>query len=691
MAQLLLIGPLIAEPDDKPASPELPEAIDRLTPSDKALLVLLARHRGAHRAQALVEALWPENEDWEIDFDRHLSDEESGKHVKEAVGNLQAATSRLRDFIAQLVPGDDPKEIIRTTRAQKYRPGTSTVSFLPSASLYVDLHEFADYETRDPWRCVLLSRGPVLRDVSHPYLADERRRQRDVIVKFIRTLLPSIPLSAVGQLANDIFQYGNHNRAESMLAQLKGEHGGPGYHEPSGLTPSLEPDALTATAASTLAELLTSWIGDPRCIRREGHSLVHANCPSLWVDVPPIEMTFVVFAQDATRNEVRPVAGLADECLIVHGSASAIDSLSDYVEETSHVYFVAAVPRQSHTSPAALNDLPPQERFEWLALDGAQLMRSGVTINDHIAFPVENRWNLAQFSLLWSARWVESFFSPLTDPLVSEIVELRNLKDRVFPDDPTRRYGHNRGWRTLTDDLPSFAPHLEPELFRQVNFRLGLGIALDLIYDQMQTAAGNLDQIRNYCPESLFGTANLWLFSRIYRRFMDQSARVGGGMRGFLNQRLLPISYHEVGSAPRLFLSALWHVVVAYRVLGADVRLVDGPVEHAGEDHSYYGGGIGYFPWISMTADQANWEIGNETKGDMSLHLDFLNDHENRTVLGSHFAERDVSELFGIPLSQLLLPHRPPALLFPPESPYVQYPLSLWGQLGHTARLRGPH
>jgi hypothetical protein len=691
MARLLLIGPLRAEPDEEPQSLALGKAIDALTPSDLALLVLLARHPGLHRRQELIEAMWPENKDWEIHFEAHLREAESAEHVKKAVANLDSAVSRLRDLVRELAPAEDPAEVIRKTRAQPNRPGTGTVSLLSPDGLYVDIHEFASCVQDNPRRCLEITRGPFVRGISHDYLADERRRQREATLKCITTLLPTAHESTATQLTNDVFQYGDNNRVESMLARRNGLQGGSAFRAPSELTPSLEPDALTATATATLAELLASWIGDPRGIQREGHALVHASCPSLWVDVPPIEMTFVVFAHDATRNEVRAIPGLAEQCSIVPVGSNAIDTLSDYVEENEHVYFVMAVPRRSHASPASLGDLPPQERFEWLALDGVQLLRSGIELKDEIGFPLENRWNLAQFSLLWSARWVETFFAPLADPVVTEIAELSRLKAHVFPVTGTRRRKHERGWRTLTDDLPSFSPHLEPELFRQVNFRLGLGVALDLIYDQMEQAAGKLDEIRNYCPESLFGTASLWLFSRIYQRFMGQSARVGSKMRDFVNQRLLPITFHELDSAPRLFLSTLWHVVVAYRVLGADVRLVDGPLEHAGEDHSYYGGGIGYFPWISMTPDQASWEIGNETRGDLNVHLDFLNEHAGRSILGSHMGEREVSELFGISISQLLLGHKPPSLLFPPESAYVQYPVSLWGQIGQSSRLRGPN
>ena len=137
MARLLLIGPLLAEPDQESQSTAVSEATSELTPSDLALLVLLARHPDQHPRKDLIKEMWPENLEWEIDFETHLREPESAKRVEDAVANLHNAVSRLRDFVEALVPEVNAKTIIRTTRAQANRPGTGTVAFLPGDALYV--------------------------------------------------------------------------------------------------------------------------------------------------------------------------------------------------------------------------------------------------------------------------------------------------------------------------------------------------------------------------------------------------------------------------------------------------------------------------------------------------------------------------------------------------------------------------
>ena len=93
---------------------------------------------------------------------------------------------------------------------------------------------------------------------------------------------------------------------------------------------------------------------------------------------------------------------------------------------------------------------------------------------------------------------------------------------------------------------------------------------------------------------------------------MDTSSDVADSMPDFVNQRLLPLRDEDPEDVPRILRCALWHVAIIYTILGAEVRIIMKPPHHAGEDHSHYGGGIGYFPWISLTADQAHWMIEHD-------------------------------------------------------------------------------
>jgi hypothetical protein len=696
MARLLLIGTLIAEADSPASQPDADAAVAALTPSDCALLVLLTSHKGSHRVRKVIETMWPDEGEWDVHFDRYSleADDESfdpnhALTIDEAIGNVRAAIGRLRTLVKHLTSDEPPSDVVRTTRQQTNRPGSGSVTFLAPGGLYVDVHDFQTQRESDRWRCIEITRGPMLREHSHAFLDDERRRQRETIQDLITALLPASSAGLISQLTYDVYQWGHNARVKKILRDRARPRSADSYQAPSGLSPRMEADTLTAAATSTLKELLSSWIGDPTVVRAEGDAVVHATCPSLWADVPPIEMKFVVFSADANRRTIASVAGIADECRVINAEESIIDSLRDYIEDTRNIYFVLATPRHEKASLAGLYDLPPHERFEWLAVDGAQLLLHDASGAGQLAFPCTNRLNLSQFSLLWSARWVQAFFTPLEDTVVQSVVALQQLADHVFPAVGAGAQPKNLGWQTLTDDLPKFAPQLDPDVFKQVSFRVGLGLAFDLICGQLTAAAGTLDQIRTYCPEALYGTANLWLFSRIYQRFMRQSSLVAADHRQFINQRLLPINAHEMTTAPRVFMSALWHVVISYRVHDADIRLVDSHDKHAGEDHSYYGAGIGYFPWVSMTPDQAHWMVGTEVKGDTAHHLDFLKTFEHNSVVTPQLGENDIAVLFDIPLNQLLLPAVPPVMLLPPENRYIEYPRSLWAPGSRGARLRG--
>ena len=72
--------------------------------------------------------------------------------------------------------------------------------------------------------------------------------------------------------------------------------------------------------------------------------------------------------------------------------------------------------------------------------------------------------------------------------------------------------------------------------------------------------ASTIDQIRAYCPESLYGTSNLWLFSGSYHDFMVLNREFYDGMPGFFSERMLPIPASSLAKSPRLLRVVLWLV-----------------------------------------------------------------------------------------------------------------------------------
>jgi hypothetical protein len=142
---------------------------------------------------------------------------------------------------------------------------------------------------------------------------------------------------------------------------------------------------------------------------------------------------------------------------------------------------------------------------------------------------------------------------------------------------------------------------------------------------------------------------------------------------------LLPLPGPDTEISP-LVKSCLWHVALQYAALGVEVKLIYKPDSDAGDDHSYYGGGIGYFPWISLSDDGASWMIKNSLSAANGQHLDFLHQHAKseylslggRTLFG-------VAETLGLDPEDLRTAETCPEHLFPPEGLFLRYPSRIFG------------
>lgn len=229
--------------------------------------------------------------------------------------------------------------------------------------------------------------------------------------------------------------------------------------------------------------------------------------------------------------EPDPVTG--GPCIAYDLTPREDDEFRDFISTQPRAYFVLGVPELTVSTAAQMLDRAPVERFRWLAIDAVQYYEAQ-DASTHLRFPTQNVFNLAMFSLTWAARWVEEFFSPLNaSPVVAHSL-LANQRALVFNERPDLKAIREAGWDLLVRDLPSVRGDLDDDLFRKVNFRLGLGSAMQLINDQLRTSS--LDQVRTYCPEALFGTVNLWLFSRTYHDFMTTTRDIAHAHTDF-NQR----------------------------------------------------------------------------------------------------------------------------------------------------------
>jgi hypothetical protein len=405
---------------------------------------------------------------------------------------------------------------------------------------------------------------------------------------------------------------------------------------------------------------------------------IKVTIPSLWSGVENIETNWQIKSTARRPQDVvHPL--LQCRCYKYRMPPRQIETLREYARSSTNLYVALAIQRDQDIRSADLYGFPPSERFEWLAVDIKQQLESPNFDRSAIYFPVHNQLNLATFSLLWGAKWVQNFFAPLRSTAVLQLPDLSATIPRIFTNSGRLDDRLIQDWNFLLRDMPKYRPELDDDLFKQINFRLGLGNALGIIRSEISAAAGRLDQIRNYCPEALYGTTNLWLFARTYRQFMETTADVGQATQNFVNQRLLPLSHDDPEEVPRILRCALWHVAIVYTLLGTEVRIVMKPQQHAGDDHSHYGGGIGYFPWISLTPDQAYWMIENDTSTASGDHIDFLNTHEQNVYMTVPTSLSQIARLIGIDMDQLRLPARAPVHLFPPESIFLRYPHELFG------------
>jgi hypothetical protein len=407
--------------------------------------------------------------------------------------------------------------------------------------------------------------------------------------------------------------------------------------------------------------------------------------PSLWSQADNFISSWQIKATN--RPVIVENSPLGCRCLRYKVRTHDLVQLYEFSRADSPLFLALAVQSDSRQSPTDLLTLPPAERFNWFVLQLNQYFDhfDWRAHPEYIYIPLQNQLNLATFALIWSAHWVHNFFGMLARPELYGAPGLRKIVPHLFDKSGSLALIADHGWNFLLTELPKFQGEIDTPMFKAVNFRLGLAGALGVIRRQMYDAAGNIDVVRNYCPESLYGTANLWLFATCYDYFMRTTSDIGSGSTDFVSQRLLPLPAEHLRDMPRILLSILWNVVVRYRTMGTKVALIPRPAVDAGEDYSYYGGGIGYFPWITLDQNQANWVI--ESKGERTPQdsLEFIDHHSHMVQLGSAHNNRDAAHFFHVPPRELDLPSLCPMFLFPQESIFLRYPRELFVPTGRPA------
>jgi hypothetical protein len=409
---------------------------------------------------------------------------------------------------------------------------------------------------------------------------------------------------------------------------------------------------------------------------------LQSSIPSLWPSLPHIPFHWQVKASaKALTNIPASKSPLNTDSFRLKVGQKAITGLMDHSRVTSPLYLVVAIQKTPGLQPHEVLQQRPEDRFNWYALDLVQYFNKlkAAAPSEYIFIPIYNVLNFGVFSLLWAARWTEDFFAPLSSPQIVGNDGLQRAISKVFNPEGNMLVAREYGWKFLTQVIPSFSRQVDRDIYASLSLRLGIGSALGIIRHQLYAAGDDIDEILAYCPESLSGFSCLWLFSRSYYDFMTISAELShAGHPGFKSTRLLPLPGASFDETPSLLRAVLWYVRLLYRALKTTVLIVERPENGAGDDHSYYGGGIGYFPWLQMDQNDASWVITSESKGDQSLHLDFLRQYHSNFLLGSDTGILEFAREARLDPDDLKLPPVCPRHLFPLESVFVRHPHELF-------------
>jgi hypothetical protein len=678
--------------------------LSELRDDDWQLFAALAlNHKRFVPCGELLQALWPERA-----FDRVLTGEDPDDHAAElplvlrkerveaGLKLLRNCVTRLRHFLRQAGVADEP---IATRRADKSVLAGGAYRLDVGSNVSVDVASFvrllSDGSTQGRLDALDLVRGPMLDDCSlTPGLRVVRSTLRSRVKGTIEELLPGAAPDKIASYVEDIVLHGNASRVRAHLLGLQRPARG-AFVAPSlvdELPLGLESTAMSEMAQSTFKDLVTAWINSPTdtsgpvSVDIPVSHVVATTLPAQWGDMDSIRLNFLVFAADSHIPETDLETG--ELCFRYRLSELEAKTLREYVDTNPRAYFVLAVPKQPQARTARLILSAVEERFHFYAVDLVQYYRTHV--QDDVLVPHQNRVNLALFSLIWAARWVEDFFGPLSLKAVRERKPLQETIDLVFSESPNLDAIRVRGWDALVKNVPDARGYVDPEVHRRVEFRVGMGAAMQLINDQMQASVekGHLYAVRTYCPEALYGTANLWLFSRTYHQFMDTTARFQQRRKDFDNQRLLPAA-QDLTDGSLLYAATLWHVVMLYRMRQARVSVVAMPAEAGQEDHGFYGGGIGDFMWIALDERTGGWRKDQAKASAQLENEEFINENERNVLAGSELSQKDYSTECGMSGDDLRLEAKPPTLLFPPDDAFVETPLQLWSSTASPWRLKG--
>ena len=430
-------------------------------------------------------------------------------------------------------------------------------------------------------------------------------------------------------------------------------------------------------ARETFINIIQAWLD--KTGTSEPFRLVHnSQIIDIVIDLPSMQtgissiQTFWQIKSSSQKLKKYLHPEFESECFHLHFPQKTISSLKETLRQHEYFYLVFAH-NPSNAQSYELYQRTPQERFEWYCVDLCQQLAGDVQQN-YIVIPDCNKFNLSTFSLLWSSLWVEKFYCPQTS------IEIPNLMEIIRLTHPYKNecFLELEDWNILSKKLSFCERELGKTEYSKIAFPIGIGYALKVINKKLYDVSSNLTTIQNYCPESLYGMANLWLFSRSYHGFMTTSGQVVTEKHSS-NIRILPLPDNPQNISG-LIKACLWHIVLLYSSLNVEVRIIYRPSYDAGTDHSYYGGGIGYFPWLSLSDNGVTWMMEESVDMTNGQHRDFINEHMSNLYFDPYHSNLwEVANSFNLHTNDLLTASKCPIKLFPKQSRFIEYPYLIFG------------
>lgn len=662
-------------------------------PTDLQLLILIATktvYEGSCTRTDCIRLLWPDYEALVQKAAAAVDTDDRVSLLEKQRTELARVNKELDRAIVRLKKVLDPEmRLPKSFVITKARDLRGTLGL--HLSIETDIGRVAavlQNESLDPAEAVKLIQGELVSVVLGPFLdalRNEFAENLDVWFSRNPKLRDAFNANQRRQIISELLLRGV-SPTYSRIPLAQRVNGRMGILDPAASRPraghvaaAIETGDLTKVACDTFADLLKSWLGAADSVDYIPPSTVFAALPSNWNQVDPIPIKVDIVVCEDTP-EIKTING--EKFLGLRLDQQRIRALRDAVAASDErsSYIALALPAPGSGARETYYDRPARERFEWWIVNGRQCFESpeAHAHSEILLFPQQNKWRLSLCALLWSSRWVENFYVPLSHPLVGTVDALRAQIEAVYTARPDIARLARGGWDGI-EHLPASLEHLhDPVLSSKVSFAVGLGTAMQLIIGQLtDPSLGGQTQIRTYTPEALFGTVSMWLFSRSYHQFMELSRPYMLGKTLEVNQRLLPVVGQNLTDPTRLHRVALWLVTYLYRWYGADTRLIPEPADRSSADRAWYGKSIGNFRWLYLNPDGAVWEVGQGEPAVQDAYFEFFEKHAPDPYIDHTTSETNFARAAALHPADVAIEALAPKWLFPLPSPFLEQP-SLW-------------